>query len=431
MNEIASTLKKSSDSGRILKISVPSSLVVKKEEELLKKCSKEVSINGFRKGKVPISVIKKRFGDVLKGEAIEDECKDAYFGVIKEKGIVPLTRAEIGNIERGEDILSFTASFEVMLEMDIDYKDIVLELPISRITEEDVDKVIEEMRISYATSMPVVRVSASGDYLVINYDYLKEEKGVLRPEKVINFGFILGSTAVPDEFNKKLVGRKSGENVEVTVRYPIGYKETSVAGREVTYKIVINEIKEVRLPPVDGEFAKMCGFQNIKELREYARKTLFERVDAQVKEILPGMVLNKLIEKHEFDPPKVFIDIAYEDYQNDVRNGNIKPMDEKKIKKRAIWDAKAKVVLSIIADKEILTVTDEEVKETLRKSLSPAETRSVLGDVDRREYIRAYIRRGKALDFVVEKAKVEYVKKIDRGKTDDHKLVTTKLSLNQ
>jgi len=253
----------------------------------------------------------------------------------------------------------------------------------------------------------------------------------LRPEKVINFGFILGSTAVPDEFNKKLVGRKSGENVEVTVRYPIGYKETSVAGREVTYKIVINEIKEVRLPPVDGEFAKMCGFQNIKELREYARKTLFERVDAQVKEILPGMVLNKLIEKHEFDPPKVFIDIAYEDYQNDVRNGNIKPMDEKKIKKRAIWDAKAKVVLSIIADKEILTVTDEEVKETLRKSLSPAETRSVLGDVDRREYIRAYIRRGKALDFVVEKAKVEYVKKIDRGKTDDHKLVTTKLSLNQ
>jgi trigger factor len=197
MNEIVSTLERPSNTKRLLKISVSSSLIAEKEGELLRRYSKEISIDGFRKGKVPIFVIKKKFGNALKGEAIEDVCRDAYTKVVREKGIFPLTRAEIDNIERGEDTLSFTASFEVMPEVNVDYKDIVVELPIPKVTDKDVDRLIEEMRISYATYIPVVRVSTPGDYLVIDYDYLKEEKGVLRPEKVTNFGFILGSDVVP------------------------------------------------------------------------------------------------------------------------------------------------------------------------------------------------------------------------------------------
>jgi trigger factor len=427
MNEIVSTLERPSNTKRLLKISVSSSLIAEKEGELLRRYSKEISIDGFRKGKVPIFVIKKKFGNALKGEAIEDVCRDAYTKVVREKGIFPLTRAEIDNIERGEDTLSFTASFEVMPEVNVDYKDIVVELPIPKVTDKDVDRLIEEMRISYATYIPVVRVSTPGDYLVIDYDYLKEEKGVLRPEKVTNFGFILGSDVVPKEFSKELIGKRTGESVRASVRYPIDYKESSVAGRDVTYRVIINEVKEVRLPSVDDEFARVCGFENIKELREYARKSLFEKVDAQVKEILPELVLGKVIESHQFDPPKVFIDIAYEEWQDDVKKEKIEPIDEKKMKERAVWDAKARVILSIIADEENLTVTDEEVKKTLRKSLSPAETRSILENADRREYIRAYIRRGKALDLIVSQARVKYAEKADRHKAEDHGLITSNM----
>ncbi|MEA3432014.1 MAG: trigger factor [candidate division WOR-3 bacterium] len=430
MSEIASTLESPSDSERTLKISVSSSLVAKKEKELLSRYSKEVSIDGFRKGKVPISIIKKRFGDALKEEAVEGVCRDAYIEAIRGKGIIPLTRAQIGNIKQAEDTLSFTASFEVIPDVDIDYKDITVELPIPSITDKDIDRVIEEMRISYATYIPVVRVSAPGDYLVINYNYLKEEKGLLRPDTVTNFGFILGSNVVPDEFNKKLVGRRPGENVEVNIRYPLDYKESSIAGREITYNIMVNEVKEVKLPPVDDEFAKICGFQNIEELREHARKTLSERVDAQIKEILPGVVLNKLVEQCQFAPPKVFVDIAYEDWQDDVKNGRVNSMDEKEMGERAVWDAKAKVILSMIADKENLTVTDEELKEILIKSLSPAEVKTVFKDTDRRDYIRAYLRRGKALDLVVKNAKVEYAEKVDRHKTDDQRPESPKLILS-
>lgn len=426
MNEITSTLEKSSDSGRMLRISVSSSLVAKKEEELLKKYSKEVSVDGFRKGKVPISVIKRRFGSALKEEAIEDVCRAAYIEEIREKGIIPLTRAEISDTKQREDRFSFTASFEVMPDADIDYKDVVVKLPISPVTDEDIDRAIGEMRVSYATYIPVVRNSVPGDYLVIDYDYLREEKGVLRPERVTNFGFVLGSNVVPEEFNKKLVGRKLGENVKVNVRYPIDYEDSSVAGREVAYRLVINEIKEVRLPPVDDEFAKTCGFQSTEELREYTRNTLSERLDARVKEILPGVVLSELVERHKFDPPKVFVDIAYEDWLDDVKKGKVDSMDEKEMRERAVWDAKARVILSIIAERENLQVTDGEIKEALKKSLSPAETKSFLEDTDRREYLRSYIRRGKALDLVRGKAKIEYSEKVNRQGSGSQKLMTPK-----
>ncbi len=415
MGDITSRLEKSSDSGRRLKIGVLPSLIAKKEEELLKRYSKEISIDGFRKGRVPISIIEKRFGPTLKGEALEDTCRDAYLSVIKEKGIVPLTRAEIDNIKQDKKQLSFTASFEVIPELDIDYKDIVIKVPFRQINDEDVDGTIDNMRFSYATYIPVVRVSAPGDYLVIDYDYMRELKRVLLPGEVTKFGFILGCDDILEEFNKNLVNRRPGDSIKIKIRYPIGFSDVSIAGRDVSYNIRVNEVKEVKLPSVDDEFAKVCGFKDLKELKENVKDNLIERLNNQVKELLPGLVLNELAEKHEFEPPKVFVNIALDSLKDDIKNNKIEPIDDKEISQRARWNAKVRAILIIIADNENIAVTDEELKDLLKDSLKPPEIRTIFKDSDRREYLRAYFRRGKVVNKLVEEALVKYTEKTDKS----------------
>ncbi len=421
MEEIKSRLEKLSDSGRRLKISVPSSIVERKERQLLEKYSKEVAVDGFRKGKVPKSIIEKKYGAALKGEALEDICRDAYLSVIKKKGIFPLTRAEIDNIKQDSKQLSFTASFEVLSDVEINYDDIVIDLPFSRIREEDVDKVIGNMRFSYATYTPVVRLSAPGDYMVMDYEYMKEIKGILRPEKVTNFGFILGSDKVLDEFNKNLVGKRPGENVKINIRYPIDYGEASIAGREVSYKVRINEVKEVRLPAVDNDFAKICGFKDLEELRENVKESLSEKLKSQISELLPSLILNKLIDRHEFQPPAVFVNIAIDTLKGDIENRKTEPMDEGKIRERAVWEAKVRTILTIIAYKENLVVEDGELEDLLKDSLEPSEIKAVLRDPEKREYLKAYFRRSKASDLLVEKAEVRYAEKPDDRRGSDRK----------
>jgi len=405
MEGVISKLVKLSETERTLKIDASSSSLIKKEEDILKRYSKKASIDGFRKGKVPLAVLKKMLGDSLRQEAIEDVCKDAYLEVIKKREIVPLTKATLNDIKEKDTKISFTASFEVMPDIEIDDKDITIEVP--GVTEEDIDKSLEEMRFSHATYIPVVRLSVPGDYLVIDYDYLKKERGILRPERVTNFGFIIGKDTVPEEFNRKLINKRIGERVEMKINYSPDYQYSSVAGRSVTYRITINEIKEIRVPPFDDQFAKRLGFETLAELREDVKKTLFDRREKSMEKILPSLVLSKLVDRHSFSPPKVFVEIAYQNWKEDVEKGKVEDVDEEEIKKRAVFDARARTILHTIAEREQIAITDEEIRETLLKSLSQGEISSIFKDDNRLEYVRELMRREKALDLVVGRASLE------------------------
>ncbi len=408
MEDIRTRLTNTSDTERRLKITLPLSRIEKEESKLLNRYSKSVSIDGFRKGKVPLPMVKKMLANSLKEEAIDNVCSELYSKVIKERKIIPLTRAKIQDIKEKDGEMSFVASFEVIPDIEVNYDDISLEVP--QITKENVERIIEEMRFSHATYVPIMRLSAFGDYIIIDYDYLKEERGILKPDAVKNFGFVLGTSTVPEEFNRALVRKKIGERVEIKVNYPLDYGDSSVAGRTISYRIIVNEIKEIKMPPLDDEFARICGFESLLALNENVKETLSKKREEEVKEILPGYVISKLVEKHQFDPPKVFVDIAYQDWKDDIKNGKVENINEEEVKKMAVRDAKSKVILSMIAEKEKVSVADEEIKKSLSGSLSREKIKSLFRDEARLEYVREHLKRMKAIDMVVEKTKIVYKK---------------------
>ncbi|ETI61911.1 trigger factor [Marinomonas profundimaris] len=296
---------------RVLTISVPAARVDEKVSSEVAKTAKTISIDGFRKGKVPVSVVKKRYGQGIRMDAVEQIMRDAYVEAIQKESIQPagMPSIEPKNFAEGSD-LEFVVKVEVYPEVALaDNAAIKVDRVVSDVTDADVDTMLETLRKQNAEWTAVERASADGDQVTIDFvGYLGDEAfegGAAQAHKLV-----LGSNTMIPGFETGIVGAKAGEERTISVTFPDDYQAENLKGQEASFKITVSEVAEQVLPELDDAFVEKFGLEEatIAALRAEVRKNMERELNQAVKAKLKNALFDGLLSINEVEVPSALVD---------------------------------------------------------------------------------------------------------------------------
>jgi trigger factor len=284
---------------RVLTISVPAARVDEKVSSEVAKTAKTIRIDGFRKGKVPVSVVKKRYGQGIRMDAVEQIMRDAYVEAIQKESIQPagMPSIEPKNFAEGAD-LEFVVKVEVYPEVTLaDNASIKVDRVVSDVTDADVDVMLETLRKQNAEWTAVERASADGDQVTIDFvGYLGDEAfegGAAQAHKLV-----LGSNTMIPGFESGVLGAKAGEERTISVTFPDDYQAENLKGKEATFKITVSEVAEQILPELDDAFVEKFGLADatIDALRAEVRKNMERELNQAIKAKLKNALFDQEVD---------------------------------------------------------------------------------------------------------------------------------------
>lgn len=284
---------------RKMTVEIPSDRVQPAFEKRLKEMSRHVRMDGFRPGKVPMRVVRQRFGRQVREDVLSELVRDTYFEALKEQDVHPVGEPRIELKEEDESgAAGYTATFEVMPEIKIgELSGAVIKRPRAEVVEADIDRMIERLREQRSEWVDVQRAAADGDQVEIDF------KGFIDGEafeggSAEGVALELGSGRMVDGFESGLVGASADEEREVEVTFPEDYKSEEVAGKQATFKVKVSKVQEKKLPEVDDEFCQAFGVEEgglealRKDVAENMRRELGERIQSRLKEQAMDALLN-------------------------------------------------------------------------------------------------------------------------------------------
>ena len=296
---------------RRLTITVPAESVDNAVKSRLQQLAKTQRINGFRPGKVPVSVIKKRYGQAVRQEVAGDVMQQNFYQAIVQEKINPagMPSFELTKDQDGED-LEFVAKFEVYPEVEVKgVDDIEIEKTVVEIADEDLDNMLETLQKQHGEWKEVKRKARKDDRMVIDF------VGTIDGEefdggKAEDFTLELGKERMIPGFEKPLVGAKKGEEVIVDVTFPEDYHAEALKGKEAQFTVNVKKVEGLTLPKVDEEFAKLFGIEDgdVEALKAEVRKNMERELGQTLKTQLKEEVIAKLLEKNELDLPAALVD---------------------------------------------------------------------------------------------------------------------------
>ncbi|WP_394180142.1 trigger factor [Marinomonas posidonica] len=296
---------------RVLNITVPAARVDEKVNTEVAKTAKTIRMDGFRKGKVPVSVVKKRYGQGIRIDAVEQIMRDAYVEAIQKEDIQPagMPAIEPKNFAEGAD-LEFVVKVEVYPEVVLaDNAAIKVDRVISEVTDADVDTMLETLRKQNAEWNAVEREAADGDQVTIDFvGYLGDEAfegGAAEGHKLV-----LGSNTMIPGFETGILGAKAGEERSIEVTFPEDYQAENLKGKEATFKITVSEVAEQVLPELDDAFVEKFGLEEatLDALRAEVRKNMERELNQAVKAKLKTALFDGLSSINEVEVPSALVD---------------------------------------------------------------------------------------------------------------------------
>jgi trigger factor len=411
---------------RHLDIELPEESLSEEFDRGVDKLRRSVRLPGFRKGKIPKDVIRRRFHSDVLNQAVQDLVSKALNEAIREKKLYPLNDPSISKLESelGKP-LRFRATFEVIPEIELKtYKGLEVEQPKTEVTDEHIDKGIESIREDNARFDPIEgRGARDHDFVVGN---LTEKPQVGGKEEVHEGVSIeVGSNAYHETLHDKLQGAEPGQKLAFSATFPGDHPDPARARKtyDVTFDLV--ELKEKVLPDVDDELAKDVGdYETLDELKAALRAQGEARAAHNDEQELRHRLLDKLIEANPFDAPESLVELELdgrvEAAARDLYQRGIDPnragIDWRAVRQeqRAAAEAgvKATLILDKIAQQEGLVASEQEVDEEIRRiaeavEKSPEAVRAQMLKDGSLERLKGRQRRDKAVDFVKQHAKLK------------------------
>ena len=398
---------------RELELEIPAETVQKAVERVAKEFARVARVPGFRPGKAPVTLIRRRFADDIKSEVLQSLVPEQIERAVSENKMVPITQPQVDQVDFAETgPLKFRASFEVLPTFDLgQYKDLEVEIDDVKIEDADVDKAIEELRDRAATFVPVEgRVIADGDYAQLKLKGVPAGGGeTLDAESVLCH---VGGEETMDAFNEHLRGASIGDNKNFDVTYPADYPDPNLKGKTYTYAVEVLGIKEKKRPELTDEFAKDLGEgQTIEELRTKIRQELEHARDHKLNDQTKEKLLTKMIESHDFPVPEALVEHQMDALlERTVRSLAAQGVDPRAVnvdwvslrgkqRDRSIKDVKAELLLDRIATAENIDTTEEEMENEI-ESLAKRSGESATA-------VRANLTRQGALDRMKSKLRSE------------------------
>ncbi len=293
---------------RKLSITLPSEEVTKELDRAYKKLGKEVNLKGFRRGKVPLTVLKKNFRERVEGEVGEKLVQSTYFDAVEKENLDPVVHPEIREHSFNED-----GSFAYVAEVDVkpvfelnEYKGLEVEKPVTKVTDDEVNVKIEELRRQHAVlrSADEEYVIQKDDVAIVDFQGFHDEKAMPEVHNE-NYSVDVGSGSLGKEFEEKLIGLKKGDKTLYEVEFPPEYPNPVLSGKKVEFKVDVKDVKQRIKPDIDDEFAKDISeeYQSIDDLKTGLKNKLQEEKEKALEGDLDDRIMNKLIETNDFDIP--------------------------------------------------------------------------------------------------------------------------------
>ena len=300
-----------------LTITLPEGDVQKKLKEAYDKLQKESKMKGFRRGKVPRSIIVKSYKPQVEGEVGEKLVQDTYFDAIEKEKIDPVVHPEITSPEFNEDgSFTYIAHVDVKPAFELpEYNGLEVERPSTSVEEEEILKELQAMQKNMAVLRSVDdRPIQKGDVLVIDYQGFHNGNAV-KQVKNDNFSLEVGSGKMGPEFEEKLVGMKKGQEASHEVDFPEKHPNPILAGKKVDFRISIKDVQERVLADLDDEFAKDVGkeFNTLDELKNAIRDRIQKKKNDSSDGELIDRLMQQLLKKHDFEVPKRLVKFEVEE----------------------------------------------------------------------------------------------------------------------
>ncbi|QDP01829.1 trigger factor [Thalassotalea sp. PS06] len=369
---------------RKLSISVPAETVDVEVKNRLRQIAKTQKINGFRPGKVPPSVIQKRYGKSVRQEVAGELMQRHFVEAIVAEKLNPAGRPAFvaKSNEEGKE-LEFEATFEIYPEVALSGLDkIKVEKPQVEVTDEDLDEMFVTLQNQHKTWKENKRKTKKGDKLNIDFNG-RVDGEEFEGGKAEGFELELGSNRMIPGFEKAITGMKVGEEQTITVTFPEDYHAENLKGKEAEFDIKVNKTEGPVLPKVDDEFAKLFGVEEggVEALREEVRKNMERELTQAVKAKVKEQILDGLVENNEVEIPKALIDQEVDVLRQQAMQrfgGQIDPKNMPQLPAEMFTEqAKRRVAVGLLLGEVIkvneMKVDDEKVKALIESAASAYE----------------------------------------------------------
>lgn len=421
-----------------LAVEIPGDVVDAEIDRVAKSYTRRAKIPGFRPGKVPATLLKKRFREQILHDVAHDLIPRAIDTALSERGLEPVATPDVTDVslEEGRP-LTFTATFETLPPIDPGvYETILLRRPPAVLDAEAVDRALAQLQLRAARYEPVEgRGIEQGDtvtlHLVRRDSALRQDQGVLslsqhggRPGPPQEVTVEVGGKANPPGFDDQVRGLEPGAEKDFAIHYPTDYAIKELADTDVKYSVKVKDVRKRVLPSLDDEFAKDLGdFETLDALRARIREDLLKGADAEADQRLRSDLLKELASRVTVALPEPLIEREINrrveefaqrlmDQQVDPRTANIDWEAFRDSQRGASEDAvRSALVLDEIARRENLTVTDEDIQKDVAKyaertGRTPAAVRARLEKEGALSGLAAGLRREKTVDLVLSRAQV-------------------------
>ncbi len=387
-----------------------------------------ISLPGFRKGKVPRAMIEKMYGpEIFFEDAANMLIGQEYPKAVDESGVDVVSRPEIDvtQIEKGKPFI-FTAEVAVRPEVTLgEYKGVQVTKIDTKVTEEEMQAELDRERKSNARTITVEdRAVQDGDTAVIDFEGFVE--GVaFEGGKGENHSLVIGSHSFIEGFEEQLIGKNTGDELDVNVTFPEEYHAAELAGKPAVFKVKINEIKMEELPELDDEFAQdVSEFDTLDEYKQSVEKKIIERKETEGKRAQENEAIDKIVEVSEMEIPDVMVDnqarSMIDDFANRISQQGLSmeqymqfsgtTVDQmlEQMKPEALKRIQSTLVLEEIVKKEDIQISEEDIDAEIERmagmyGMDAAELKEYMGESEK-ESMKMELGIQKAIELIMDQA---------------------------
>ena len=369
---------------KTLHIEIPEAEVTRELDKAYETLKKNVKIKGFRPGKVPRTILERRFRKDMHAEVSGQLIQNSYAEALRETSLVPLGEPILDrpDLEAGRPY-QYSATMEVRPPIqDLEVNGLRLKKKVHSITDEEIEAQLKILQKNQAQlrNIDEERPVENGDFVLIDYEGFKDGEPFAPAGKTENFHFEVGSGRILEDFDRQLLGMNPNTSEEFSVDFPADYFNKDLAGLTITFKVTLKEIKEEILPEIDDEFAKDLGeHETLAELKDAVRTKLERTYEAQSKRELRRDIIDMLIEQADFELPEVLVLHELSALVNDAQNalsyrgisleetGRTEEDLSKEYHPLAERRVREYLLLQKVIEQEGITATDEMIENAYEK----------------------------------------------------------------
>lgn len=356
--------------GRRMTVQIPAEQMDQQVDSKLEQLSRSVRLDGFRPGKVPLSVVKKRYETQVREEMAAELIASTYEQALQQENLKPAGEPSIEQTRnRSGEGLEYVANFDVFPEIEVpELSDLKIERPLAEVADAEVDQMLEKLRLQRVTWTKVERAAANGDRIEIDFEGTIDGQP-FSGNAAKNVPLELGSGAMIPGFEEQLVGVSAGDNKTIDVTFPDDYGSAEVAGKAAKFDIVVHSIAESAMPELDDEFARAFGVGDggLEALRGEVSKNMRRELDAAIKARIKSQVFDALLEKAELDVPVSLLDSEIDALIKKGGEGADAGGDRSRYEDEARRRVSLGLLISEIIQRNQLTIDPDRVRQTIEE----------------------------------------------------------------